>query len=308
MISVIIPTLNESNAILNKTIESIIDTTPDKEIEIIVVDDCSDNPVILNSRIKNKVIFQENKFKVRLGAAQSKHIGVCLSSKKYIYLTDAHVLFEKGWYEEALKSLENHPETLWCGSCLGLSKDKFDLSKYNGKYTGADLFLYDEKDKNILDGKWTKEKLHENNYDISCVMGANYFMHKNWFFKIRGYGDLKAWGSEEPCISIKSWLAGGQVKINKNVRMGHMFRDSAPYITYSKDILYNKIRIAKTFFSNDLGNKLIQTLEYNPNFSDAMNMINQHQFIISEYKNYYTSLFTKNIEWLCQKFNIQIPN
>lgn len=299
MISVIIPTLNESNEILNKTINSIYSTSPG-EIEVIVIDDNSNS---LTKIYNKKPIYEKNA--VKLGAAKSKHIGVCLSSKKYIFLTDSHVLFEKGWYEGCLKSLENKPRTLWCGTCLGLSAKNFDLSKANGAYVGAKLFLYDEKDKQILDGKWMNDVRGENNYEISCVMGANYFMHKDWFFKIRGYGDLRAWGSEEPCLSIKTWLSGGDVRLNKLVRTGHLFRDAAPYSTNVKEIIYNKIRMAKTFLPDKMSRILISKLPQTREFFEACKMINSEATIIKEYKGYYRDLFNRDIEWVCNKFDIK---
>lgn len=297
MISIIIPVLNEKQWILDKTIKSIRDTS---DAEIVVVNDNSDN--IINIYDKN-IIYHKND--IRHGAAQSKHIGVCLSSKKYIFLTDSHVLFQKNWYEKALESLQNNNQTLFCGTCLGLSENNFSLDKYNGKYCGAELFLYDNKNKQILDGKWTKIRKPDE-YEISCVMGANYFMHKDWFFKIRGYGDLRAWGSEEPCLSIKTWLSGGTVKVNRDVIIGHMFRDVAPYTTYVKDILYNKIRMAYSFCSTSMYEKLLNKIAFQSNFYEAMKLFMSHINIINGYKQYYQQIFTRDLNWLCQKFQIQI--
>lgn len=299
MLSIILPTLNENNLILEKTIESIFKNSP-SNIEIIVIDDNSNTePQFKN---KNKIIFHRNK--IRLGAAQSKHYGVCLSTKKYIFLTDSHVLFDHNYYDNVLKSLENRPNSLYCGVCLGLSEDRFDLARYNGAYYGARLFLYE--DNQFLDGKWTHAN-PEDDYEISCVMGANYFMHKSHFFKIRGYADLRAWGSEEPCLSIKTWLSGGEVRLNKNVKIGHMFRNNAPYTTNIKEIIYNKIRLAQTLLPEDLARILISKLNQDISYFSARQIIRKEDNIIKEFKKYYSSIFNKDIYWLCHKFNIAIP-
>ena len=300
MISVIITSLNEQNYILNKTIQSILDTSP-SDIEIIIIDDNSNIPVKIESKNSN-VIFEKNSF--RIGAAQSKHNGVTLSSKKYIFLTDAHVLFSPGWCEEALKTLENKPNSLFCGSCMGLSEDRFDLSKGNGAYTGAKLFLYSNENKQILDGKWMPNKKDENNYEISCVMGANYFMHKSHFFKIRGFSELRAWGSEEPCLSIKTWLSGGEIILNKNVKIGHMFRNTAPYSTNVWEITYNKIRMARSFLDENLAGILISKLKQDNSYFEAVKGINKDINLINEHKQYYKSIFVRDMNWMCEKFNI----
>lgn len=300
MISVILPCRNEDDEIIEKTINSIIHTSPD-DIEIILIDDNSKiEPQFQN---KNKIIFHRNR--INLGAAQSKHLGACLASKKYLFLTDSHVLFKQGWYDNVLKCLENKPNDLCCGVCLGLSKEDFNLKDYKGSYYGARLFLHEKGD--LLDGKWTHAE-KEDDYEISCIMGANYFMHKSHFFKIRGYGDLKAWGSEEPCLSIKTWLSGGSVRLNKNVITGHMFRNTAPYTTYLKHVLYNKIRLIQSLLPNDIAKLLISKLNKNTNFNEAMALIKQEEKQIAEFKNYYQNIFTKDIYWLCEKFKIPIKN
>ena len=302
MISIIIAARNEDQCILNKTLVSILRSSP-PDIEIIVVDDNSNVPIVLDENIHSNVILKRNTSTI--GASQSKHLGVCLSKYPYIFLTDAHVLFDKNWYDRVLESVINNPYTLWCGSCLGLDIDNFDLAKSRGKYTGAQLFLYNIKDKQILDGKWTTDKKNDNNYEISCVMGANYFMHKNWFFKIRGYGDLKGWGSEEPCLSIKTWLSGGEVRINKDVKIGHLFRNLAPYQTNMIHLLYNKIRMAKSFCPTDMEQDLISKLYDYSQYHNAAYIIERENTFIQEYKKYYQGIFTKDIHWLLKKFNIQ---
>ncbi len=300
MISVIFPILNENPEFIDKTIKSVLDTSP-SDVEIIAVDDHSD--IEPQFEYKNKVIFERNKF--RMGTSASRHVGACLSSKKHFFLTDSHVLFQQGWYEEVLKSLENNPQSLYCGICLGLTERNFNLATYAGRYCGARLFLHEEDQ--ILDGKWIAEQ-EPNEYEISCVMGANYFINRDWFFKIRGMSDMKMWGSDEPCLSLKTWLAGGNVKINKNVVIGHMFRDATPYSTQIKYLIYNKIRMCKTLLDDKLSSVLLSKLPHDKIFNEAENLIKRENVIIEEYKKYYQSIFVKDINWLCQKFSIEIPN
>jgi len=299
MLSIIITALNEDSFILDKTIQSIIDSAPG--VEIIVIDDCSDIPIVIKQK---NIILERNKF--RIGVAQSRHIGATLAKNKWLLFTDSHMLFEKYWYNNFIQYSKNANEkTVFCGCCLGLWED-FDLSKYRGKYYGAKLELWNEKENQILEGKWVPEIKDQEVYDISCLMGALYFIRKEYFFQIRGLSDLKMWGSDEPCLSLKIWLSGGEIKMAKNIKAGHLFRSAAPYTTGVKYLVYNKIRMAKTLLPDELGRDLISRLPKTLEFFEACKMINQEYKIIEEYANYYKSIFTKDIYWFLNKFNINI--
>src|SRR5690349_19007404 len=98
MLSIIITVLNENNHILNKTIESIINSVPQKEVEIILVNDYSNkNPII-----KYKQVYLINN-SFRMGVAQSRHLGAAYSNNKWLLFTDGHMKFDKDWYDNFLE-------------------------------------------------------------------------------------------------------------------------------------------------------------------------------------------------------------
>jgi glycosyltransferase involved in cell wall biosynthesis len=306
MLSIIITALNESNIVLNKTINSILETTTNDEIEIIVIDDCSDIPVVIER--KERVILERNGF--RVGVAQSRHMGATLASKKWLLLTDAHMIFKPDWYRNFIEHQKNATEnTIYNGTCLGLWED----SPLNNRpldelphYHGANLELYYKEENQILEAKWAKGPKEDNNYEISCLMGAIYFIQKKFFFKIRGLSDLKMWGSDEPCLSLKTLLCGGQIRQLKDVKVAHLFRANAPYVTYNKYLIYNKIRMCRTLLPDSMGDFLIDKMEKNNDFSEAQKLIMQEDRFIQEYKNYYKSIFSYSIEEICEKFSIKI--
>ena len=75
---------------------------------------------------------------------------------------------------------------------------------------------------------------------------------KDWFFHIKGLGQTMMWGSEEPILSVKSWFAGGDVRLMKSVKLGHKFRDQSPYSTNFSHIHYNKIAYMYMLFPPEL--------------------------------------------------------
>ena len=309
MISIIITALNEKSLYLSKTLESLTSTLEEND-EIIIIDDNSDIPIIIDNKYKN-IKLHRNPF--RLGVANSRHIGATFCKNKWLLFTDAHMWFDPFWRLNFVKYQENSNEnTIYNGCCLGLWDDSVNYDNLNlnnlPKYHGARLSLYEEKENQVIEAKWTEEKKNEDNYSISCLMGAIYFIQKKFFFKIRGLSDLKMWGSDEPCLSIKTLLSGGEIKQLKNVKAAHVFRGSAPYITNDKYLIYNKIRMAKTLLPEDIGNRIIEKIIKNNNFNEAMTLINNETKIIEEYKNYYKSIFTKTIQDICQEYNINYEN
>lgn len=305
MISIIITVLNESKLYLENTLKSLISTL-EYEDEIIIIDDFSDIPVYLDNKSK-RISIHRNLF--RLGVANSRHVGATFAKNKWLLLTDGHMIYENQWRHNFAEYQETSTEkTIYNGTCLGLWENKFnydnlDLNKLS-HYHGARLSLYEEKENQILEGKWINEKKDEDNYEISCLMGAIYFIQKKYFFNIRGLSDLKMWGSDEPCLSLKTLLSGGEIRQLKNVKAAHIFRKSAPYSTGSQYLLYNKIRMAKTLLPDKVGENLINKLNKDGNFTAAMNLIKNEDKFIQEYKNYYKSIFTKDLYDICKEFQI----
>lgn len=299
-ISIIIPVLNDNDEV-NFTIESIYKTSPEN-VEIIVVDDASDIPVELSNNKVNLFRFDERK-----GAGQARHFGAIKASSKHILFTDSHMRFDLNWFNNAMSRIKSTPKTLWCGSCLGLDASNMDLTKANGEYTGADLVLYSNKNNTIFDGVWRPREENKDDYEISCVMGACYFIHKDWYFYIKGLEQTTMWGSEEPILSIKTWLAGGEVRLMKSVKIGHKFRASSPYSTEVSRIHYNKLAYMYMLLPTDMYDKLKDKFSKDGNFKAAMDMIENNKIQLDIEKQYYNSIFVHDIYWLCNKFNISVP-
>jgi glycosyltransferase involved in cell wall biosynthesis len=298
-LSIIITALNESPDKLNQTIKSIRDTSGQLP-EIIIVDDCSDSPVKTNEKlIRNSQ---------RMGVAGSRQIGAEAASNDYFLFTDSHMIFENNWFENVKKYIDPTNDTVaYCGSCLGLNDEIDKLENHRGAYYGAKLVLYDEPRKTIFEGKWTGEIKNKDNYEISCMMGALYLIPRKLYFRVRGFSDLKMWGSSEPCISTKIWLSGAEIRLLKTVKAGHFFRKSAPYSTDVSWLIYNKIRLAKTLLPKKLGDELISKLPKDRNFLAACKLIEKDKDEIEDYYRYYQSIFTRDIYWINDKFDICMP-
>ena len=299
-ISIIIPVLND-NIEINNTIESIY-STQKNNVEIIVVDDGSDIPVkIDNAEVR---LFR---FDVRKGAGQARHFGAQQATTKHLLFIDSHMRFDDNWYDNAMNRIVSTPKTLWCGACLGMDKSMMNVKTPIGIYTGADLVLYNDITGIIFDGVWKDDIADKDDYEISCIMGACYFIHRDWYFYIKGLEQTMMWGSEEPILSTKTWLAGGEVRLMKSVRIGHKFRDMSPYLTNVSHIQYNKLAYMYMLFSHDIYESLKSKFPNDGNTNAALNLIEKNKCILNLEKKYYDSIFKYDIHWLCDKFKIKMP-
>jgi len=315
-LTIIMPFLNEGEEPL-KTIESVYETAPKKKIDIIAIDDgyslSKENSNIAQMEIASR--FPDVKYirnKVRIGVDGSRQIGAELSKTPYLLIIDAHMRFLPGWLDKILDCVSREPQTLWCTTCLALGYGNMDIHRAKDKYYGADLILINKDvDPNrpvreILEPKWAERK-NGIEYEIPCVLGANYACNKNWFHYVHGLSGLKMWGTSEPFLSLKFFLSGGKCKITTNVEIGHKFRDNAPYSTNIWSLIYNKIYLCKTILPDELSKKLIDNFPQDSNFKKAMKVIDGDKEKIEQERQYYKSIFTKSIKDYCREFDIVIP-
>lgn len=182
----------------------------------------------------------------------------------------------------------------------------------SSRYYGASLNLFGPNPKKsdefqVLEGVWAEEKPGDD-YEISCLMGACYFFSRKWYDYIRGLNGNKHWGSEEPLLTLKTYLAGGSVRIMKGVRIGHKFHSgSIPYTLYYYWKSYNKIRTILTTMNEQEAKKLLGYFQNSSDINVAMDQIKADRMEIEDDYNYNQSIFVSDLEQFCQKFGIKHP-
>lgn len=310
-LSIIIPHLNDEDLVA--TIKSIYETIDIDDFEIITIDDFSEKKYDFSelSNFKNIISIRNPN---RYGVDGCRQLGVELAKKDNILLLDAHMRFKKdNWASKMINCLNREPETIWCTTCLVLGYGNMDINKAVDKYYGATILLVDKNSpldrpcREVMEPKWAPRKDNKLEYEIPCVLGANYFFKRDWFNYLHGLKGLMMWGTSEPFLSLKSWLAGGRCKITTEIEIGHKFRKYAPYSTVIWFLVYNKIYLCKTILPEDMSNKLIKELKNDRNLNKAMNEINNIKDVIDNEKKYYDGIFKTNIEKVCEKFSIILP-
>jgi glycosyltransferase involved in cell wall biosynthesis len=122
MISVIVVTYNRK-LLLNQCLESILTQIINKEVEIIVIDNCSCDGTedFIKNRFGDRVKFFKNK--ARLSLWSCKTLGFNLAGANKIIFIDDDCIASKNWLNEARKSLISYDFV--GGAVLPMSTTKF---------------------------------------------------------------------------------------------------------------------------------------------------------------------------------------
>lgn len=238
MLSIVIASRNEGQEI-NKTVKAIKDSI-NVDYEIIVVDDCSKEPV----ECENVTIHRNN---MPLGFHDSINYGVSISRYPNIVIFNPRMRFyTKSWASKMVGYLTEYPKALFCTTSAVLRFDNDE--KPEGLRYGADIHLHGEWDGNYLGfcPQWRKAG-KEKVYDIPCVQGANYFVRRKVWNKIRGFEGLSGYGGSLVFLSLKAWAMGFSVKLAKDVKIGNIYYredEKKPWPLNVEDFYYNRILTA----------------------------------------------------------------
>ena len=290
-----------------KTVESIYETANPTDFQIIAVDDASEASSRWHEEFP-EVLYVRNS--TRMGSPYSKHHGVELAKTPHVMLIDGHMRFKPdGWLDRIAEALAEEPRTAFCTTCLYLSDDHEDPEDPITRGYGANLrFRTDPKGRGwpIVDFRWAPKREGQN-YEISCLMGANYAFRRDWFLHLRGLSGLRTWGMEEPFLSLKTWLAGGQCKVLTDVEIGHKFTDPHPDDLRHEHIYYNALFLCHTLLPPKLARTLAKINDQQPALQRAQRLINSNADKIAAYRRFFASIRKYQFYDFASHFDIEVP-
>lgn len=316
MVSIIITYHNEGLEFLWECVTQVQDTIDIPEYEIIIVDDFSEKRLPPITGIK--IIRNET----NLGVGQSFDKGVASSTGDTLILMACDMRFiSNKWASKLVKDVEENQKSLICTACVGLNPKKEDGLNFEKRRKilrtyGADLLIFhdsisnpkkDSSFKGVLEAKWMSQK-KDVIYEIPCILGACYGVRKEWYVYIDGFWGHKQWGTLEPYISLKSWLFGGDCKINPSIETAHIFKEagspeSKKHGITQESIMFNKILVTKLLFDD---NRLITFLGNSAPVIRAGKAINKIIDDINKKKVEYKNKTILSINDYCSKFNIDL--
>lgn len=245
-LSVLIPARNEM--FLSRTVEGVLKNIRGNTEVIVVLDGAwADPPVRSDDRLT--IIYN----KKALGQRAATNQACRLSKAKYVMKLDAHCIVDEGFDVKMMALMKDHYTMVpvmynlhafdWvCQKCgdrqyQGPSEKYKKCDKCDGervkeivwkprlnKKTTAYRFDKDLKFQYWGDYK-ERQKSQGDLGDSLSILGACFMLTRERYWALNicdeGHG---SWGQQGTEVSLKTWLSGGEVKINMTTWFSHMFR------------------------------------------------------------------------------------
>lgn len=283
MVSVCIISHNEFY--INLVVEALLKGVESDRFEILIYDDCSDEPLQFNPILYPNV-------RVILGSPQ-RGIGYgfdrMIEEAKYetLVLTAGDVIVkDSSWIDKVNDYVSMYPKSIGCSVCLSGDPDHLnpDNPANDTKRYGASILPFATTDElpsdspmlsnefyvGLFEGKWHKNPPKENISEVPSVFGAFYFTSKSWVKHIHGWdtvrgmklSGLSMWGGVDVFISLKSWLYGGSCYVAKDIESLHIWHKSTdnPLNGRSDHMWYSKIFIAYTCMELEEAERLVEKI------------------------------------------------
>lgn len=252
-VSIIIPARGESYDNLNRTVESIKENAIG-DYEIIIGYDGTGDLELPYSDLK--II----NFPSTVGIKTNINAMCAMATGKYIYKSDAHCRFSKGFDE----ILQSDMEDDWIVMPrFKIIKEDWTIQTRNGEEEFYDYFYLccpftDPRGFRFkAGGHWgerTKERLDILIDDTPQIHGSGWFISKNRFFELGGFPNIDPYGhAQEPIwLALKNQLTGGKCMVNKKCWYAHLHQQGNKRGYHmDKDQENRSYEIAaKTFMSN----------------------------------------------------------
>lgn len=199
-----------------------------------------------------------------------------LSKAKYVAKTDAHCAFDQGWDVKMLKdmkdnwtmapSMRNLHVFNWkcvngheryqspsgpCAECGRMTyKDVVWFPKPNPR---SSSYCFDaEPHFQYFNEYKQREEYKKTKLNQSMSLQGSFFMltrEKYWELDISSE-EFGSWGSQGIEVAVKTWLSGGEVRINRRTWYAHMFRTQGGDFSFPYDISNHQVARAKKVARN----------------------------------------------------------
>ena len=239
-VSIVIVSHNE-NQYFGRTFGSIMANTPENRLlEIIVVDDASDPPASEELEKMNLPKLTIIRNEERQGLIRAKTIGARAAKGDILIFLDAHIRAYPGWMEPLVKLVQENDKRIAVPLIPVLNETTWEQIN---NYVGIKM-MFDWK----MDFKWLKD---DSNDLVPIMSGGLFAISRNWFFESGEYDlGMLQWGGENFEQSVRTWLCGGEIMLARDSKVGHMFRETSPYVINTTQIHVNKARAIDVWFDD----------------------------------------------------------
>ncbi|CAG9810953.1 unnamed protein product [Chironomus riparius] len=258
-VSIIMCFYNEHITTLVRSVNSVIERTPENILkEIILVDDGSDLIDLKDElELKLKDLIFSKKIKIirngkREGLIRSRVFGSRNASAEALIFLDSHIEVNQDWIEPLLHLIKHNSSAIAVPLIDIINADTFEYTSsplVRGGFNWGLHFRWDMIPKSMLE----TDKDYAGPF-MSPSMPGGLFAINRKYFKDLGEYDMKmdVWGGENIEISFRQWQCGGTIQIVPCSRVGHVFRKRKPYgnIGIDDTMITNSLRLAHVWMDD----------------------------------------------------------
>ena len=254
--SVVIISRNEGQE-LESTVANVVETLPDEQRELIVVDDGStDGSTGFLRRMPSvRVVRSEG-----IGVARSRNLGASHASGDIVVFADAHVRAPAGWAEPIADALRDP-------AVGAVAPGVYSLTEPRRRGFGLDLVGAD------LHARW-KGKLAQQPYEVAVLPGCFLAMRRSTVRATGGLDpEMRQLGGNDGELTLRLWLLGYRQLVVPQVEVGHLFRTTIPYEATWTAVVHNRLRTALVHFGPERVQRVVQALRVYDRFPAGVAMM-----------------------------------
>lgn len=196
---------------LRLTLDSVFATPGRKPVEVVVVDDGSDDPVPVDIH-PDALVYRTD----GLGSAAAKNLALSALSTDVRIVMDAHMALPPFWAEMAASV---PPDAVSCAACLPHWDGHESMSQ--GPSMGCILLL---DPWGFYQSRWSRVKRVGVN-PVQCLMGGFYYARAEAWQAVGGYAaGLQGWGYQQEWLSLRARAVGLRVLCDSSLIVYHDFR------------------------------------------------------------------------------------
>ncbi len=301
--SVLLVSRNEGDR-LRKTVDDVLRHGPVEQLEVVVVDDHSDDnsTAFLNGDSYAGRPIRAFRNSSHRGLIYSRARAAQQARGEYLAFLDAHCGVSPGWLESLAGELRQIDGRGLVSPAIYKLRPDWTIDEQGGFAAACTIstpfFAFAWTAPTEVDGK-----------ACTCVIsGGAWMCRAEWYRHIGGLdGGMRVWGLENIDVPLRTWTAGGWCLAAEHVKIGHLFEER-PTVRRMDDVdyVYNKIRAVHNVFSSQTFTKIMDTLLHVQGFREALTRVYNERKAMTPFKDYVESIRQRSDAWLMDTFKLPL--
>lgn len=288
-VSVVLPNHNEGENLVD-TVGYVLQNSDDLDMEVIVVDDGSDDGSAEAALARHGT---DRLWLVRgagLGVAGARNLGAARARGQVLVFLDAHCYVPPGWLSPLVEAFEAED--------VGMVGPVF-AGIHEITVRACGITWQDAR----LENTWLPPRTGIS--EVPFHIGACQAISTPIFHEIGGYDEgMTRWGSEDIELCLRLWLSGYRILAQPASLVFHLFRPRHPYAVDMSQVLYNKLRLLLVHFDRERLARALRPMMAYADFPHSLACA-----FLDDTLSRRASLLAhrqRDMDWFCDYFGISI--